>query len=106
MITSIPVSALELGISFNEFPKLAKNVRRMKYLTKWQRQEILERGDREFPKEVIPKIMKLIKDISCYDKEFCKVAEIPYDKGRSDMVELSGTGVTDYLLRNKHLIYP
>jgi len=101
MITSIPKTALELNINLQGYTKLARNVGRMKLLTNKQKEKILDRADKELPKEIFSRAMRLIEDIT-NDKEVYKIAEIPYSQGPPQKGQrLFTTAVADYFLRNK-----
>jgi len=100
MINSIPLSAVNLDIDFMGYNKLAQNIKRMKLLTKEQKERILHRADKEIPKEINSKARKLIEDMS-YDREVYKIAEIPYHEGPPKNQKLFTTAMADYLLRNR-----
>src|SRR3989344_7393853 len=100
MINSIPISAVNFDIDFKEYYELAQNIRRMKFLTKEQRQKILDRADEKLSKDTFHKAKKLIEDMS-YDREVYKIAEIPYHEGPPKGQKLFTTAVADYLLRKR-----
>ena len=100
MINSIPLSAVNLDIDFKGYNELARNIKRMKLLTKKQKERILDRADKEIPKEINSKARKLIEDMS-YDREVYKIAEIPYHEGPPKNQKLFTTAMADYLLRNR-----
>ena len=98
MIESISVNALELGIDFEDCVKIAQNIRRMRLLLPEQRQRILERADKELPREIISKANELVRYLA-NDRKIYEIAEIPYHRGPPEGQNLFITAVADYLLR-------
>ena len=57
---SIPVSALKLGIGFNDYDEVGQNIRRMKLISIVARQSILERAEEAFEIETKKNIIELM----------------------------------------------
>jgi len=103
MITLIPVSAVKLGIDIEGYEKLAQNIERMKSLDRGQRQEILEKAQRDLPN--IDDEVRTLLNYLYHDREVYKIANLPYWKGPpAEKERFFITGVADYLLRNKEII--
>lgn len=100
MRESRSVNALELGIDFEDYIKIAQNIRKMRLLLPKQRQRILERADKEFPREIISKANSLMRELA-YDRNVYEIAEIPYHRGPPEGQNLFITAVADYLLRTR-----
>ena len=77
MLTTIPISALEIGIDFEGYVEVAKNIGRMLIIPLWKRKKILEEADKKLPKDINKKIRRVILDMA-NDKEVYNIAGIPY----------------------------
>lgn len=97
MINSIPLSAVELGIDFEEYEKIAWNIRRMSMISRTARQEVLERAQEAWPLEKRIKILKLGEDMAD-DRAVYKIAGLNYADGPPQGEKLFITAVADYLL--------
>ena len=100
MMESIPLSALELGIDFEGYDKLAHGIGRIGLLLPEQRQRILERADKELPKNIISRANELVVDLS-NDKNVYEISGIPYHKGPPEGQKNFTTAIFDYLLRTR-----
>lgn len=99
-IESIPVSASELGIGFEGYNELARNISRMISIIPEQRQKILERADKELPGNIISKANGLVMDLA-NDRKVYEIAGLPYHRGPPEGQNLFITAVADYLLRTR-----
>ncbi len=99
MITSIPESALELGINKKEYIEIARNTKRISNIPKSKRQNIIKRANEELSGRLRIMIDGLKKDIF-YDKEFNKIAELDYSGKYSEEENKLTAGIVDYFLRN------
>jgi hypothetical protein len=101
MIDSIPVSALKLGIGFEEYEKVARNIARVRSIPLRARQETLRRAERELPPETINDADKLVWDMAD-DRAVYKIAGLKYSRGPPPGENLFTTAVLDYLLVGKY----
>jgi len=102
MISSIPKSAQELGFSFQDYEKLAKNLTRILNMPQEKWQNILDEANKTFPERIKRLGIKLICDI-CYDREFFRESGYLYHEG-SPIQGCLTTNLADYLLRNQDKI--
>ncbi|VVB83137.1 Uncharacterised protein [uncultured archaeon] len=100
---SIPLSAWNLGIGFEEYPVLARNISRMKNISKRAREEILSQGEEQFSEEQWKLISKLQEDMAD-DREVYKLAELDYWRGPPEGEKLFITSIVDYILRSKIIL--
>ena len=100
---SIPLSAFNLGISFEDYEKVAWNIRRMKLLSPEVKQGILERAFNTFPEETNKGIINLMEDM-IEDREVYKIADLVYWKGPPLGQKLFLTAIADYLLSTKYFL--
>ena len=101
MITSIPKSALKLGIGFQEYRELSENIHRISLIHRNARQRILDQANKELSDKINP-MLALIRDLAD-DREVYKIAELSYANGPPEGEGLFITAVADYLLRHKNL---
>jgi len=100
-MNSIPLSAAKLGITFEEYEEISKNIGlRMPFISRASREEILEHANQSGLMDYFEEILKLRNDM-CYDREVYKIARLKYWKGPPKEENLFITGIIDYLLRNK-----
>ncbi len=97
MINSIPISALRLGIGFDEYEKVARNIARVSLIPPRARQEIVKRADGELAPKIIDLINELVMNIA-YDRAVFKIAGLKYWRGPPPGENLFSTAVADYLL--------
>lgn len=104
---SVPVSAVDLNLSFEEYEEIARNIGlRMPLISRYSRDAILERANHSGLIKHFEEICKLQEDM-CNDKEVYRIAGLKYWKGPPAGENLFMTGIIDYLLRNKpELSYP
>jgi len=100
MLTSIPILALKLGIGFKEYEEVAENIKKVSLISKFDRQKILERANKEFPDELKNKISDLVY-LMADDRQVYKIAELKYSDGPPKGENLFTTSLVDYLLRHK-----
>jgi hypothetical protein len=96
---SIAVSAVKLGIDFQGYEEVARNIQRIDLISLVARQNILERGMEELPLSTRIKICNLVDDMGD-DREFSKIAGLNYSNPPRGQ-KLFVTSITDYLLRNQ-----
>ncbi len=99
-MNSIPLSAFELEIDENGYNEISRNIAWVQNLTQMQRQNILERANKELPIDIESRVRKLIIDMA-NDRAVYKVAELKYHKGPPEGQGLFITALADYLLREK-----
>ena len=80
MITSMPVSALELGIGFQEYEKISRNIGRIKLIQKEARQRILDMANERLCNKTRTLGLALMKDMA-YDKQVYTLAGLSYADG-------------------------
>jgi len=100
MITTIPASVLELGIDFEGYADIARNVGRIRIIPLWKREKILEEADKKLSKNLNGKISRALLDIA-NDREFYEIAGVPYYEGPPEGEKIFITAFADYLLRIK-----
>ena len=98
--SSIPLSAVELGIDMKKYYELARNIKRIDSLSLSQREDILNRANQTLSVRVRFKVLKLVTDMA-YDKKVYEIAELPYHEGPPKNQGLFTTAVIDYLLRKE-----
>ena len=99
MITSIPASALELGIDFQEYEKISRNIRRIRLIPKEARQRILDMANEKLCNKTRTLGLALIKDMA-YDRIVYRLAGLSYADGPPERGGLFITSLADHLLRN------
>lgn len=99
MMETIPLSALELGIDYEGYIELAKNIKVMNLLSPERREYIQKEAYEKLPERIFQQTQKLVLDLT-YDREVYKIAEIPYHRGPGG-TNLFTTAVDDYLLRER-----
>lgn len=100
MITLIPASALELGIGFQEYEEISRNIRRIKLIPKEARQGILDRANEKLCDRTRTLCLNLMEDMA-YDRRVYALAEIDYANGPPEGEGLFITSLADHLLRNR-----
>jgi len=100
MISSIPVSAVNLGIDFKGYEELAKNIREIACLKIEDRQKFLDIANITFSRETNLKINKLVFDMAD-DREFYKLANMDYVRGPPEGEAIFTTTVIYYLLKRR-----
>ncbi|MFH1801527.1 MAG: hypothetical protein ABH804_01700 [archaeon] len=91
-------SMVELGIGFEEYDSIARNIRRVSLIPLHKRIKILEDGNERISDETKLKIKNLLLDMA-YDKRVYDLAEINYSKGPPKGEGLFITAIVDYFLR-------
>ena len=106
-MNSIPISAMKLGIDFEDYEKLGRNIQRIKAISLIARQSILEKADETFPLElreiILPKVRQLRRDME-YDRGIYTLTGIKYKDGPPEGEKLFITAIADYLLRHPQII--
>lgn len=97
---TIPKATLDLGIGSEDYAAIAKNINRIKYISKDARKSILQRGNEYFSQQEIKTIKELLEEMA-YDRKVYELAELDYSRGPPQGESLFITGIVDYLLRNK-----
>jgi hypothetical protein len=105
MLTSIPVTALELGIDFQGYEELARNIARMNCISERARQERINQANTELSERTKVLALQLIQEMA-EDREVYQFAELKYWRGPPEGKALFSSAVADYLLRHKQLLEP
>ena len=100
MIRTIPLSALELGISHEDYTQIAESIKEIGFFSQEQRDKIQEKAKRELSKKTLRQTHKLVVDLA-YDREVYEIAGISYDNGPPEGKNIFTTAV-DYYLLKKH----
>ncbi len=98
IMNTIPVSALNLGIGFEEYPELGRNVHHMLSISHEARISILTQADKEIPHLFHPAVK--LRDDMQYDRGIHEIAGLEYHKGTQEK-QVFISAVADYLLREK-----
>lgn len=99
MITSIPLSALELGLGFQRYEEISRNIGRIGLIPKEARQRIIDMANEKLSNKTKTLGLALIKDMA-YDKSVYQLAGLDYSEGPPEEEGLFITAVADYLLRD------
>jgi hypothetical protein len=100
---TIPVAAVRLGINFDTYEDVARNIIRMKAVSKLTRQEIIDRANNKSSLDTRLLALILIENMAD-DREVYKLAELDYGRGPPEGEALFTTAVVDYLLRHRDSI--
>ena len=96
---TIPSVALELGIDFNTYDKVARNIIRMNSISGRVRQEIIDRANTELSERTKVLALQLIQEMA-EDRGVYELAELEYWRGPPEGKALFSSAVADYLLRH------
>ena len=99
MITSVPIGIIQLGLGFEDYSKIAKNINRILNIPESKWQKILNRANSELSPKTREIGLRLNSDMA-YDREFFTEADLPYHEG-PPIPGCFITSLADYLLRNK-----
>jgi len=98
-VSSIPLSAIRLGINLEGYNKLIKNVGRMMLIPLWQRREKINEANQTLSKKTMIDALSLIEDLA-YEKKAYEPKGLQYHEGPPKGQLLFKTAVVDYLLTN------
>ena len=101
-ITSIPKLVSDLGMNFQDYENIAKNIKRMSLISSEARQRILDRANKNLSAELRKKAFPLIEQMA-YDRQVFKIAGLKYSNGPPEGKGLFVTAIADYLLKNKNI---
>ena len=79
------------------FKEIEKKVLELSSSSEEERQAILERADREIPREMGEIAQEIVRDL-CYDRSFCRRAGIGYNNITEKESRLVKTALASYLL--------
>lgn len=102
MAIAIPKVALELGIRFREYEELARNIKNIDKLSQKERDNLVERANKELDSETLTKCKRLIEYME-YDRKVYLIAGLKYHNGPPEGKNLFSSAVVDYILRNKKI---
>ncbi len=95
MLTSIPKLAVDVGISFEDYENIAKNIKRISLRPIEARQRILNRANKELPSELISNAKSLVNNMA-YDGMVYKIAGLSYAQGPPEGEGLFTTAIADF----------